>query len=146
MPARFVPPGPEILDARGAGGRDRRFEVGKVVARQPEARQPELGADAVSCRGLGEQRGEATDERLRGLVEVLPVRIRCEDVEAGQRGDRVPVTHPVWPFDEREEADRVLATAPRDVRRHLAQEVDDGVFTETFHFWYIQGQTLEIQA
>ena len=60
--AGLVAPRPDVVDPGRARRRHRRLEVGDVVARQAEARQPELGADAVTSRGLGEERGEAADE------------------------------------------------------------------------------------
>ena len=107
--------------------------------REPEARQPHLRLDVMAGGGLCEQPGETADERSRRLGEVLPVRVGRKHREIRERGDRVPVADTVWPVGQRQQADRVLATAGGDVRRHLAEEIDDRSFTKRLHF---RGQTL----
>ena len=138
VPAGLVAPRPEVLDAGSSRGRNRPLEIGDVVARQSEAGEPELGLDALTRGRFREQLGEAADEFLRRLVEVLPVRIRCEHGETGERADGVPVAHPVRALRERQQADGVLAPAHRHMRGHLAEEIHDGSFTKRLHF---RGQT-----
>jgi len=74
---------------------------------------------------LAEQPGEASDEGLGRLVEVLPVRIGGQHGEVGQRANRVPVADAVRPVGQREQADRVLRTARCDVDEHLTEEFHD---------------------
>ena len=119
MAARLEAPRPEIVDPGGTRGGDGLLEVRNVGRAEAEARDPELGGDAVSGGGRRQELGVARDERDGRLVEAVPVRVGCEDVESGQRGDRVPVA------GDGEEADRVAAAAVPDMGDHLAQEVDE---------------------
>src|SRR5438132_815379 len=75
VPAGFVAPRPEILDAFLACALDRRLELGDLVRSQAEARQPELRRNAVPLARLAQELREATHERPGRLVPVLPVRV-----------------------------------------------------------------------
>ena len=122
--ACLVPPRPEIVDTFFACAGERRLELGDLLARETEARHPELGADAVPRAGLCEESREAPDERPGRLAPMLPVRIGRKGRQPGKRGDRVPVGDAVRPIGRRQEADRVRTAVRGDVGDHLAQEVD----------------------
>ncbi len=123
--AGLVAPDPHAVDARRAGSADRAFEVGEVGGCEAECRDPELRGDTVAIRRLDQQACEPLHEGAGLLVEALPVRIRREDVDAGERGDRVPVAHAVRALDRGKQADRVASAARANVLCELAEKVDE---------------------
>src|SRR2546430_12780143 len=105
---------------------NRGLELGDLLLRKPEARQPELRADAVALARLVQQRRKAAHERTGRLIPVLPVRIGREGGEAGEGSDAVPVRDALRALGRGQEADRVGPAAFRNVCEDLAQEVGDG--------------------
>ena len=112
--ARLVAPDPDAArHPRRAPRATASSRSGTSSRRQPERGHPELGHDAVARRGLGEERRVACGRTARPARRTLPVRVGREDVDAGERRDRVPVAHAVRALDRGQQADRVAAAAAR---------------------------------
>src|SRR5581483_8541836 len=62
VPAGLVAPGPEVIDTLFASRRDGRLELRDVLPVEPEARYPELRADAMPLGRLAQQTREAPHE------------------------------------------------------------------------------------
>src|SRR5437867_3016566 len=102
--ASFVAPGPKIVDALLARGRNGRLELRDVSALEAEARHPELRADAVALGRLAQEAGEAAHERAGRLAPVLPVRVRRQRPQSREASDLVPVSESLRTFGRRQEA------------------------------------------
>ena len=99
--AGFVAPGPEVVDAGGAGGGDGGVDVVLVLGAEAEALDPDLGVDAVRRPPVAPGGSEiSVTKGPTGCSNGGPVGVGGQGVEAGQArppGDQSDT--PSEPFD-----------------------------------------------